>query len=157
MRNSPPIHTCSEHAQGPSKPPAVVRKLWSECALLCAWSRCISSKMATWKQGLGRRWCGAHRGWGAGIHLSFCDIMVPGYIHQRSQIRLCWSQQALGLLQWEDLPTAAARRMQVSKGKGQRDSGMLNFVLTEILVRANYPGHPHVPNCVHVWSLVSDG
>lgn len=37
MRNSPPIHTCSEHAQGPSKPPAVVRKLcgvWM-CAVSC--------------------------------------------------------------------------------------------------------------------------
>lgn len=132
MRNSPPIHTCSEHAQGPSKPPAVVRKLWSECVLFCvcviAW---ISSKMAKWKLG--------NKGWGEGgvgriwgikentfvilwhygsrihsskvtdkallVSISFGPPSVRGFAH-------CCSWEHTGL-----------------KGKGQRDSGMLNFVL----------------------------
>lgn len=69
MRNSPPIHTCSEHAQGPSKPPAVVRKLW--CLNVCCFVPDLRESPTKWQLLTQRRGEGGGGGHQGGTHSSF--------------------------------------------------------------------------------------
>lgn len=116
MRNSPPIHTCSEHAQGPSKPPAVVRKtVVSECAVLCATQCASPAKWQLWNKGRGKLMRGSITGKHIGcfVTLQFRGTLVEGHRWSFAYLnRVC-----LFLPLWAggNLPAAARENTLISK------------------------------------------
>lgn len=157
MRSSPPIHTCSEHAQGPSKPPAVVRKLWRLNARCCLCDILESLvKWQPWIEGWGEggvgsiRWNAPVALWhyGSRIHLLKVTVtgevllIVPGLgppsvggICPLLHTRACRSQRWSAERQWN-----------------------IEFCITTILVIAEWPWTPSRAQFVCISDLlVFDG
>lgn len=163
MRNSPPIHTCSEHAQGPSKPPAVVRKLW--CLNVCCFVPDLCESPAKWQLLTQRRGEGGVGG-----------IKVERIRHFRGVAVLrciCWRSQPLGgrfllILTGSEPPFVGgfcpwllvrafwAQRWSVGRHWN------IEFCITVILITAKWPWTPshgpiHMPLCSLAFlSLASD-
>ena len=153
MRSSPPIHTCSEHAQGPSKPPAVVRKLWC-LNVSCVWQSRVSCEMTTLEQGLGRRWCGER---GGEACLSSGGIAVPEYVCLKAAV----TEEAL--LTWTEFgppsvggicPQLHVRACRSQGGSAERRRN-IECCIAPILVIARWPRTPSRASvCVYLRSLV---
>ena len=116
MRSSPPIHTCSEHAQGPSKPPAVVRKPW-RLNMCCALDDLASpAKPHLWNQGWGEGGVGSeevkclcHL-----VTLRFQGLFVEGRGYWRG---VAYLNRAWPSFSGKHFPLAARESLQVSKVK----------------------------------------
>ena len=159
MRSSPPIHTCSEHAQGPSKPPAVVRKPWR----LNMWWWCV-------------RWFGVpcemtplNQGWGEGgvgseevkcvcrlVTLRFQDLFAEGCG--------CWRgvpylNRAWPSFSGKNFPPTVRESLQVSKVKCREmmEYWMLYYCDSGHSQRtpSTWPMHMHL-RFFFFWWLASD-
>lgn len=144
MRSSPPIHTCSEHAQGPSKPPAVVRKLWCLNVWCCLCDILTSpAEWQLWLEGWGEGGVGSIR-WNTLVALWHCCSRIH-------LLKVAVTKEVLLILTGLGPPSVRGvcpllhmRALGSQRWSVERQWN-IEFCITTILVIAEC-GHPHVPN-----------